>query len=74
MMKSISNLLGQAVLNVHRQDKLNQLKAGIVVSCDVNRMPLIGVDEGKEFLSWIPVQDLAISSEYPQKRVLDSYK
>lgn len=50
--------IGDKVINRH-----NKNMSGIVVAIESNRLPLIGLDCGGEFLRWIPHQDIKINEE-----------
>lgn len=53
---TVESLLGTVV--THRQGDVE--RSGEVVSVDEDRLPLIGVDLGCEFLSYVPYIDLYI--------------
>lgn len=53
---TVESLLGTVV--TYRQDGVE--RSGTVVSVDEDRLPLIGVDLGREFISYVPYIDLYV--------------
>lgn len=63
-MTTYSHLVGTRVLNVHQPDN-----KGTVVEVLDGCNTLFGIIfDGRDFKSWLPVQDVALVEKYPQSR------